>query len=939
MSEKTDQTSFLFTEEDTNGPVTCLGQTFKDDNERREYFRAELRRKLPELKSIEGFPIGNDEDIIALSDPPFYTACPNPWMKEFIDEWKKYSSTVEEEYNNKPFVTDVSEGKTEQMYMAHGYHTKVPYKAIIRYLLHYTKPGDTVLDAFSGTGMTGVGALLCGDEKTLKSMGYDLNRDGEILHEGNKISNIGKRNAILSDLSPVASFIGYNYTNIPNYDLYNKKSMDILAQVENECGWMFETDHLINDEVQYDSLGNKITGTINYTVYSDIFTCPSCSNEINFTEVALDLESGKVKKDFSCPSCSITLDKRKLNRVHVKKYDSLLNEVVTHAKQVPYLINYNVGKANFTKQVDTNDLEILKRIEEIEIPYKIPLLKLPEGVNTDQPRKSHGIEYIHHFYSKRGLYVLSKLFTLIDDVDENIKRYIMYTFEQAILGMAKIARYVPTHFSQVNQYLSGTLYIGSQIVDPSLSYLIKNKINRLTKLLMEYNKSLYTNNVISTQSTKDLKQLENNTIDYIFTDPPFGANLMYSELNILWEAWLNVRTNNESEAIVNKVQNKGLNEYKELMISCFKEYYRVLRPNRWITVEFSNSQASVWNTINDALQQAGFVIANVSVLDKKQGSFKAVTSTTAVKQDLVISAYKPKYENIEKIKLQSNSEESAWIFVKQHLENLPIFIGEKGVATLIAERTPRILFDRMVAYHVQNGLSVPISSAEFQLGVTQRFPIREGMAFLESQVAEYDKKKTSKEFNQMNLFVSDEGSAIEWIRQQLLNKPQTRQGLHPNFMKEIQHIAKHELLPELDSLLEQNFLMYDGIEEVPSQIHGYLSSNYKDLRGLQKTDSRLKEKAKNRWYVPDPNKQADLEKLREKSLLREFDSYKTEIEGNKKKLKQFRTEAIRTGFKKSWGEKDYKTIVKIGERLPEKVLQEDDKLLMYFDNAQIRLGV
>ncbi|WP_338059332.1 hypothetical protein [Bacillus coahuilensis] len=191
----------------------------------------------------------------------------------------------------------------------------------------------------------------------------------------------------------------------------------------------------------------------------------------------------------------------------------------------------------------------------------------------------------------------------------------------------------------------------------------------------------------------------------------------------------------------------------------------------------------------------------------------------------------------------------------------------------------------------------------------------------------------------MSWLITDETSAIEWIRQQLLNKPQTRQDLHPNFMKEIQHIAKHEILPELDALLEQNFLIYEGKEEVPSQIHGYLSSNYKDLRGLQKTDSKLKEKAKNRWYVPDPNKQADLERLREKSLLREFDSYKTEIEGNKKKLKQFRTEAIRTGFKKAWSEKDYEAIVNIGERLPEKVLQEDDKLLMYFDNAQIRLGV
>lgn len=191
----------------------------------------------------------------------------------------------------------------------------------------------------------------------------------------------------------------------------------------------------------------------------------------------------------------------------------------------------------------------------------------------------------------------------------------------------------------------------------------------------------------------------------------------------------------------------------------------------------------------------------------------------------------------------------------------------------------------------------------------------------------------------MNLFVSDEISAIEWLRQQLLKKPQSRQELHSGFMKEIQHISKYDKLPELDVLLEQNFIQYNGVGPVPSQIHTYLSTNFKELRGLDKEDLKLKSKALDRWYVPDPNKQADLEKLREKSLLREFDSYVEEIGKSKKKLKQFRLEAIRAGFKKAWGEKDYKTIVEVGAKIPENVLQEDDKLLMYYDNAQIRLGI
>ena len=71
-----------------NSPVVCLGIKFENEEARREYFREELRKKLPELKEIDGFPIGEDEDIIALSDPPYYTACPKPWINDFIEEWE-----------------------------------------------------------------------------------------------------------------------------------------------------------------------------------------------------------------------------------------------------------------------------------------------------------------------------------------------------------------------------------------------------------------------------------------------------------------------------------------------------------------------------------------------------------------------------------------------------------------------------------------------------------------------------------------------------------------------------------------------------------------------------------------------------------------------------------------------------------------------------------
>ena len=159
------------------------------------------------------------------------------------------------------------------------------------------------------------------------------------------------------------------------------------------------------------------------------------------------------------------------------------------------------------------------------------------------------------------------------------------------------------------------------------------------------------------------------------------------------------------------------------------------------------------------------------------------------------------------------------------------------------------------------------------------------------------------------------------------------------FMQQLSGWSKNEKQLDLRELLAQNFLSYDGKGPVPEQIHAYLSSNWKDLRGLPKDNPMLIDKAKDRWYVPDPNKATDLEKLRERALLKEFDNYLAQIaEQPHKKLKVFRMEAIRTGFKQAWQSKDYQTIVKVAEKIPVSVLEEDDKLLMWYDQAVTRLG-
>lgn len=948
MSEH-EQLSFSTESETSDETVVCLGLTFKNDDERREYFREELRKKLPELKQIDGFPIGKDEDIIALSDPPYYTACPNPWVNSFIEEWKKEKVTKfghksDEEYHREPFATDISEGKNDPIYNAHSYHTKVPYKAIMRYLMYYTNPGDIIYDGFCGSGMTGVAAQMCADINSVNELGYEWkDKDTIIINEDNLNLNskIGPRKALLYDLAPAATFISHNYNKKAKAQLNTKKLADKISHLRKEYIWLFSTLHdtsdILIDKISdlqalrdfYEQNQSKFA-EINYVVWSEVYDCNSCNNEFSYWDSAYEDDKKTIRKKIICPLCHAEELKKNVQKVYINSTDPITKEIINQPKLIPVRINYSYNKKRFDKQPDVLDLKLIYLLNDIDLTH-VPNEALPPGIKTSEPIRQ-GLSHVHHFYTNRILFAINAYFNNFKEIPLQDKQFLLGS---VLPKLTKMNRFMPQHGSRaLVGPMANALYFPPLSVENNFISQIEFQFKKITKAWNDYE-----GNVISTQSSTK-NSIPDNSIDYIFIDPPFGANIMYSELSFAREAWLNIRTNNDKEAIENKAHNKSINDYTRLITDSFKEAHRILKPNRWITVEFSNTQSSIWNAIQYALQEAGFIIASVDALNKKRGGLHAMLTNTAVKQDLVISAYKPSTNILDKMREQSNTNASAWTFITQHLEKLPIFISSKGTASIINERTPRILFDRMVAYHVLNGLSVPISSADFQSGIAQRYPNRDGMIFLESQVAEYDKKRIlAKDFYQVSLFVSDENSAIEWIRQQLLKTPQTRQDLHPKFMKEIQHIAKHEKLPELDDLLSQNFLRYDSEPEVPSQIVSYFRRNYPDLRGLESTDRKIMQKAMNRWYVPDPNKQADLEKLREKSLLREFNLYVDEMAKSKKKLKEFRTEAIRAGFKKAWSEKDYQTIVDVGNRLPETVIQEDDKLLMYFDNAQIKLGL
>jgi hypothetical protein len=906
--------------------VECLGMTFESEEARRAHFLELLRQKLrdPNFRETPGFPVGTDESILSLSDPPYYTACPNP----FVDRLLPPQPEPDDDYNVEPYAADLSESRSTTLYTAHSYHTKVPPRAIAKLILHYTKPGDVVLDAFCGSGMTGVACRLTSDASLAREVG----------------GRAGPRQAVLCDLSPAATFIASVYGNPPSSERFDVCSGKGLDAAESTASAWWHVPGVQDGE------------RIDYMVWIEQFVCPNCQRPLVSKLVGDATDDIGTASTFPCPHCSALVSKApkkdggslRLVRQLELVQDPALGGPARRMKRVPLFVEVRAGRERRRIDVTADVAESLGReVSSSEDWFPTDPLILGERFRLKDCCEAYGVTHLHHFYLPRQLRTYARCWAIAESEANYADRALMkFFFSSNAPGMTVMNRFAPNHHSQVNRTFSGTLYIGSTVAETTLAYTYKNKRERLVKAFGELEQLRAIRPIITTQSSTSLSMIPTESVDYIFVDPPFGKNLQYSELNQLWEGWLAVKTQRDHEAVMDETRQRGIREYSRLMSESFSAMYRVLKPGRWISIEFHNSSSAVWHALQEALLHAGFVVSDVRVLDKEADTYKQAMQGL-VKRDLVVSAYKPSHVLVSRLlSLGGATAMDGWAFIREHLGFVSMPKAVHDDIETVEERAPQSLFDRLVGFFVQREVIVPLSFPEFLEGLSSRVVMRDGMCFLPEQAQRYDRLRAKcGRVLQLSLFVNDELSAVRWLRNELERKPQTFQELHPEYTKAARGWAKHERSIDLLDVLRENFVCFESGEPIPARIVSWLRQSQSwrtklDLLGIAAAqeahtkDSELIRAAKDRWYVPNPAQMADMEKVRHRNLMKEFQTYR---EGTERKIKQFRTEAVRAGFKAAYDARDYRTIVEVAAKLPDEVVQEDDKLLMYLDVAMMRV--
>lgn len=479
------------------------------------------------------------------------------------------------DYDCPPFTRPVQAGKNTAIYNAHSYHTKVPYQGIIPFLEHYTQEGDLVADPFCGSGMTGVAALL-------------TNRD-----------------AILSDLSPAAVHIARNYNTPADPQEIDATWHDLLPRVERLSAELYGTTCA--------RCGDG--ALIEYTIFTDVFQCTACAAEMTLWDHGRD-DTGKLTGSILCPECHAEHDKN----------------AVPWLTSVPCSVNTSCRSCRGRHERPPMDAEVrsLEALAGVEPPGWVP--QVPFGPDWEMWRQGHadrGIDSVRAFFTPRNLHALSALHTLIQDVhQERTKQALLFAFTGSVNRASK--RYQWNHKRPTN-VLGGTLYVSSLFYEFNVMRLFERKVKAALRLFA----STYGAKgrvAVDQASATALAHLPNDSIDYVFTDPPFGSNIYYADVSLLWEAWLGDLTDRSRQMVIGAAGPRGpksLEDYKEMLTLALKEIRRVLKPERWATVVFHSSNGSVWQAVRDACIEAGFTLANASMFDKKQRSFKALKALSA----------------------------------------------------------------------------------------------------------------------------------------------------------------------------------------------------------------------------------------------------------------------------------------------------------------------
>ena len=466
-------------------------------------------------------------------------------------------------------------GRGDPVYMAHGYLTKVPVPAIIPFIEAYTEVGDVVVDPFAGSGMTGVAAAATG------------------------------RRARLYDISVLGQHIGRNYLNAVDPELLRKLCDEVIRGARERLGNLYDV------ECQRCHGRAELTKAI----WSAVVKCDGCDGQVTFYRA---LETADwAKKEMACPRCAA--------RLHGKS---------ERVGEEPVVDSIRCSCSSSQREQTSRALESQPSLDDLVYP-RVDITPDRQMYQAQALGRS-GLTTVASFYSPRNLLTLTALRDEIATIsDDQVRAKLMFAFTACLTRASKRYQWSqkrPLNAANANYYVAPVFY------EWNVYDLFQRKVEaaiRADRWIAQQRAqhpvgSPADTDVIYEVGTAERIPLADSSVDYVFTDPPFGSNLFYADMALFQEAWLGGFTDVSAEAVISRGADREAStaRYERILTSALRECRRILKPGGRLSLVFGNSTGAVWSLLQRVISNAGLAVEpdELVVLDKGQRSVKGLAS-------------------------------------------------------------------------------------------------------------------------------------------------------------------------------------------------------------------------------------------------------------------------------------------------------------------------
>ncbi|MDD5571847.1 MAG: type I restriction enzyme HsdR N-terminal domain-containing protein [Bacteroidales bacterium] len=276
-------------------------------------------------------------------------------------------------------------------------------------------------------------------------------------------------------------------------------------------------------------------------------------------------------------------------------------------------------KAAFLKDAPEKENEITNTLKKYPYPKGFVL---PKGSD---------VETIEGLFTSKQLAQLALLKHLIKkEKNENIKRSLLLSFSSSINKFNRTFHYTNSEgggdSGPFRYYRYRIAPFPGQL---DLMDIFETKFKKVyaakKEIQSKINETTINNAIIKKGTATNLKWIPKESVDYIYTDPPYGKKIPYLDLSVMWNAWLDLEVTEkdyEQEAIEGGEHHKTKDDYNKMIADSIKEMYRVLKFDRWLSFVFAHKDPEFWHLIIETAEQCGFEYVGAVPQKNGQSSFK-----------------------------------------------------------------------------------------------------------------------------------------------------------------------------------------------------------------------------------------------------------------------------------------------------------------------------